>query len=115
MGLHGINETFLVTGEKNSMDAFPRSLLRTLGEVQGLKFETWKLKGGILYGNFFLKMYTNSQVSNPGHVLSLSNDRHSPESLFKHLCLELIPTPLKHGWRQLSVEVKDVPRNEGMR
>lgn len=62
-----------------------------------LKFETWKLKGGILYGNFFLKMYTNSQVSNPGHVLSLSNDRHSPESLFKHLHLELIPTPLKHG------------------
>lgn len=37
MGLHGINETFLVTGEKNSMDAFPRSLLRTLGEVQGFE------------------------------------------------------------------------------
>ena len=57
MGLHGINETFLVTGEKNSMDAFPRSLLRTLGEVQGLKFETWKLKGNSLWQFLFENVY----------------------------------------------------------
>ena len=56
-GLHGISETFLVIGEKNSMDIFPRSLLRTLDKVQGLKSR--KLKGRILYGILFLKnVYT---------------------------------------------------------
>ena len=71
-GLYGINETFLVIGEKNSMDIFPRSLLRTLDDIQGLK--SYKLKGRILCGILFLKMYIHSQIINPGHMLALSND-----------------------------------------
>lgn len=50
-------------------------------------------------------MYVNSQILNPSHILTLSIDGHSSESLFQYLHLELLPTPLKHDQRQLLVKV----------
>lgn len=87
------------------MDVFPRSLLRTLDQVQGLK--SYKLKGRILYGILFLKTYIHSQRIHPSHMPTRSDPRRDAESFFAlRIALPSLKKK-KNDYRQLSEKGRD--------